>query len=74
MPNSRGEHLSWCKERALEIVEKGDITGAYASMASDLNKHPETRNHPAIELGMMLMMTNNLNSKAKMKTFIEGFN
>ena len=71
---TREEHLNWCKERALEYVEKGDVTNAYASMVSDLNKHPETSGHPAIELGVMLMMSQNLNTKDEMKKFIEGFN
>ena len=39
---TRAEHLAWCKTRALEYVESGDLKGAQASMASDLTKHPET--------------------------------
>jgi hypothetical protein len=71
---TRDEHLKWCKERALEYVERGDLKNAYGSMASDLRKHPETSDHPAIGLGMMLIMSQNLNSKDEMKKFIEGFN
>ena len=53
---TRQEHLAWCKQRALEYVDNGDLTNAYASMASDLRKHPETENHSAIGLGIQLMM------------------
>lgn len=74
MMKPREEHLKWCKERALEYVDKGELSGAYASMVSDLNKHPETANHPALELGMMLMATGNLSTAKDMKKFIEGFN
>ena len=74
MTETRDEHLAWCKQRALEYVERGDVSQAYASMASDLRKHPETEKHAAIELGMMLMMSGNLSSKADMRRFIEGFN
>jgi hypothetical protein len=42
MSTSRKEHLEWCERRALEYVEMGDLKNAYASMASDLRKHPET--------------------------------
>lgn len=70
---TRKEHLNWCKERAIEYVEAGDINGAWASMVSDLSKHDETRGHSAIELGTMMLMTQNLDSKEEMKKFIEGF-
>lgn len=71
---TRAEHLAWCKERALEYVDKGDVTEAYASMASDLTKHPETEKHAAIQLGMMLLMGGHLNSASEMRKFINGFN
>jgi hypothetical protein len=71
---TRKEHLEWAKNRALELVDNGDLTGSYASMASDLNKHPETEGHVAIELGMMLMMSGHLDSPVKMREFIQGFN
>jgi len=71
---SREEHLAWCKERALDLVDQGDLTQAYASMASDLRKHDGTAGHPAIELGMMLMMGGHLSTPHEMRKFIEGFN
>jgi hypothetical protein len=71
---TREEHLAWCKKRALELVETGDVTNAWASMVSDLEKCDETREHPAIQLGTMLLMSQNLNTKDAMKKFIEGFN
>lgn len=70
----RQEHLEWCKKRALEYIDMGDISQAYASMVSDLRKHPETENHPAIELGAMMLFTNNLVTPEKMRKFIDGFN
>lgn len=71
---TRAEHLQWCKDRALEYAEKGDLTNAWGSMVSDLNKHDETRGHGAIQLGMMMVMSGNLKTKDEMKKFIEGFN
>ena len=70
---SRAEHLAWCKERALEYVMAGDCTQAFASMGSDLEKHPETKNHPGVALGLQLMMTGNLASAPEMGKFIRGF-
>lgn len=71
---NRDERLEWCKQRALEYVNMGDLSGAYASMVSDLNKHPETEGHVAIQLGMMLLISGNLNTEQKMREFILGFN
>jgi hypothetical protein len=71
---TREEHLAWCKERALAYVDTGDTANAYASMASDLSKHPETEKHPAIELGMMMLMGGHLSDARKMREFIKGFN
>jgi len=75
---NRKEHLEWAKERAIGELEysPGDagITNAWASIVSDLGKHEETQDHPAIMLGTSLLMTNNLNTQDKMRDFIEGFN
>jgi hypothetical protein len=71
---TRSEHITWCKARALEYIEINDIQNAWASMASDLSKHPETYNHPAIELGFRLVMTGNFKTANDMRRFIEGFN
>jgi len=74
MSLTREEHLQWCKKRALEYCDVCDLGQAYASMASDMSKHDETRGHPAIMLGMQLMMIGGLDTPEKMKKFINGFN
>ena len=71
---TRAEHVAWSKERALELLESGDVDGALTSMMSDLGNHPETANHTGIQMGMALMMTGNLSTSEKMRKFIEGFN
>ena len=71
---TRAEHLQWCKDRALEYVDLGDLQNAWGSMASDLGKHEETKNHAGIELGMMQMLGGFLNTPKEMRRFIEGFN
>jgi hypothetical protein len=40
---TREEHLEWCKQRAREYLDRGDLANAVASMGSDMDKHPETR-------------------------------
>jgi hypothetical protein len=72
--SSRSDHLAWCKERALTYCELGDVNQAFASMTSDLGKHPETAGHLGIELGMMQLMGGMLSSPEQMRHFIEGFN
>lgn len=71
---SRSEHLKWCKERANEYVEKGDLKNAFASFQSDMSKHPETQNHLALEMGTMLLISGNLSTQLQMKNWIDGFN
>lgn len=71
---TRQEHLEWAKSRALDYADKGDATNALASMGSDLDKHPETRGHAGVKLGLMLLMTGNLDGASEARKFIEGFN
>ncbi len=74
MTTTRAEHLAWCKQRALEYCDAGDLREAFASMISDLHKHTETDKHAGIELGAMLFFSGHLNTDSEMRKFIEGFN
>lgn len=53
------EHLEWCKKRALEYLDAGELADAFTSMLSDMDKHPETklRDTPTgtvlVQLGML---------------------
>lgn len=58
----------------MDYVKRGDNTGAFASFQSDMTKHPETRNHMALEMGTMLLLGGNLSTAAEMENWIEGFN
>jgi hypothetical protein len=71
---TRAEHLAWCKKRALVYVDAGDCNQAFASMASDMRKHPATANHAALQLGIMMLMGGHLSNEHEMRKFIEGFN
>ncbi len=71
----RNEHLHWCKDRAHKEYEfSGKLQDAFASMMSDIRKHDELSSHIGIELGMMLMMSNKLNTEKDMFDWIDGFN
>jgi hypothetical protein len=75
---TREEHLAWCKKRALEYVDRGDLNQALTSMLSDLRKHPETENHIGGVLGVGLAMLPGhrsiINDPDEMRRWIEGFN
>lgn len=71
---TRQQHLEWCKKRALEYVDNGDTTNAFASMASDLQKHPETSGHAGMMLGTRLLVAGHLSASSAMREFIEDFN
>lgn len=69
---TRDEHMAWCKKRALEYLDKGDVTNAVTSMLSDLRKHPETEGVGAM-LGMMGLMAAQSGNMQEARRFIEGF-
>ena len=70
---TRDEHLAWCKRRALEYVDAGDLTHAVASMASDLKTHPDTDNPALNGLAMIGMMYVTDGDKAAVQRWIERF-
>ena len=45
---TREEHLNWCKQQAIEYIDAGDSTNAWASMVEDLIKHDELKDHLGI--------------------------
>ena len=71
---NRAQHLNWCKERALEYINRGDVKEAFASFQSDMSKHSETATHIALEMGTMLLISGNLSTSNEMKNWIKGFN
>jgi hypothetical protein len=71
---TRAEHLQWAKDRALKYVDAGDTQQAFASMGSDLKKHPELENHSGIEFGFRLQFAGHLKNPDEMRRFIEDFN
>lgn len=73
---SRREHLEWCKERALQYVDRGLFTLAIASLGSDLRKHPETVGSVQLvsDIGVPLVMRPGSPDAAEIRNFIEGFN
>jgi len=50
------------------------MKNAFASMMSDIRKHKETSNHPAINVGMLMLMSGKLSNAEDMRKFINGFN
>jgi hypothetical protein len=43
MEMTRAEYMKWCKMRALEYVDAGQLDNAISSILSDFTKHPETK-------------------------------
>jgi hypothetical protein len=74
---TRAEHLQWCKDRALQYLEPGEVFSieeAFASFQSDMTKHPETKDHAALLLFAQMFFAGLLKSKSEMRSWIEGFN
>jgi hypothetical protein len=70
---TRTEHLQWCKDRAHEYLNRGDITNGVSSMLSDMEKHDGTKGvNPMLEMmGLMAVQTNDLEAARR---FVTGFN
>lgn len=69
---TRREHVEWCKQQALQYLPDRPQE-ALGSMFSDLKKHPETANHPAIVLGMELLLSGHLSTAVECRQFITDF-
>lgn len=70
----RSEHLQWCKDRAMEYINTGDVTNGIASFTSDMSKHEDTASHSALDLMATMMFSGMLNTVADAEKFILGFN
>ncbi len=71
-PTTRADHLAWCKRRALEYLDAGDVQNAIASMMSDMNKHSECGVN--VYLAMLGMMHARDHDATAARRWIEGFN
>ena len=71
---NRKEHLAWCKQRALEYIDKGEIQEGIASMISDTHKHAETASSICDMLAMQFLMSGQVNSIPEARKFINGYN
>jgi len=71
---TREDHINWCKKRANEYLDRGDIHNGVTSMLSDLSKHPATilpEGSPLNMLGMMAAMSGSI---SEARRFVNGFN
>lgn len=71
---TREEHLAWCKSRALEYLDHGDLQNAMSSMLSDMTKHEETNTPLLASLLPLAMMEVNNGNAPGLRRWIEGFN
>ena len=71
---NRAEHLAWCKRRALDYVELGELPNAVASMGSDMGKRPDTKLGPSGALLHMIGLQAAMRGNApEVRRWIEGF-
>lgn len=67
------EHLDWCVERAMAYADRGDWVNAWASFASDVNKHDGTRHIGSHALLGMAMLSGAYDRPAAFRDFITGW-
>jgi hypothetical protein len=73
---TRAQHLEFCKQRALEYVERGELLNAVTSMMSDLKKHPDTEDTGTAlsMLGLMAAQQAQAGDREAVVRYIKGFN
>lgn len=71
---TRAEHLAWCKQQALEYIDRGEIQDGITSMISDMSKHPQTENPSLNRLTMMLLIGGHLSTPEEARKHINGYN
>lgn len=69
---TREEHIEFCKVRAREYLDRGQIADGITSMMSDLNKHEDTRS-AGESMAMLAMLCMTQNDMAEARRFVEGF-
>ena len=71
-PRERWDHVAWCKARALQYLDAGDLNGALTSMGSDMAKREDCRINPHFyAAGMMAVAAGDA---AAVRRWVEGFN
>jgi hypothetical protein len=69
---TRDEYVQWCKDRALEYFNRGDLDDAVASMMSDMRKRDDTQ-YPEVLDHLALLELMNYNREG-VRRWIVGFN
>ena len=69
---TREQHLQWCKSRAFEYLDQGNIPLAMASFSTDMSKHRETMGNIEMVEGMQRFVEGQLTTPADMRKYIEG--
>jgi hypothetical protein len=70
---TREEHLAWCKRRALQYIDRGEIAEGLKSMISDMEKHPQTSCPELHTLTVGLMAIGDLDTVDKARRHVEGY-
>ena len=71
---NREDHIEWCKQRAREYLERGELVDAVGSMLSDMTKHTETNTELLPMMGLVGMQAAGNGDHNGVSRFIEGFN
>lgn len=72
---TREEYVKWCKSRAMDLINSGDLLGGVTSMMPDMDKRADTKLSPALTpLGLYAAIQANKGDRDFAERFILGFN
>jgi len=70
---SQRDYIGWCRVRALDILEKGDLEGAYVSFLLELGKCEETKDLVYFKLTTRLQAAGMLNTSEEVRDHLNRF-
>ena len=74
MPETRAEYVKWCKDRAMDYVNRSDLLNGVTSMMSDMEKRDDTKLGPALtHMGLLAAMEATRGNRDFVERFIIGF-
>lgn len=69
----RAEHIAWCKQRALEYLDAGELVSAATVMLAHLNERDDTKISADNALVKLLELYLRNQDEAGVRRWIEGF-
>jgi hypothetical protein len=69
----RSAHIQNCKNEAYVYLDKNDFASAWAAFYKDMKENKLTENHPALVIGMHLVLSGHITTIEQLRKHIDGY-